>query len=189
MHKFDVLKDIEKKLGLEYKHKYVVEPYDKKDSTTKFILIYKGVMGFGARALLASNDLDDGVHSLETAKEYLESLPKYKGKLKILVQKRKLDDYYWRLLWVDYWTNIDGNESKIREMINDSDLPKEDKEELLKMILQKENKELAGYIPGGNLSVLSEISAGAFRELSQEEIDSLNAYIEQVAKKLTEKTK
>ena len=195
MTKYDVLDVIEKKLGIDYKHKYVVEPYDYQASKTNFILIYKGTFWSGAKALLVSNYLDDqndDTQRIETVMEYLNYVPKYKGKLKIEIQKRKLSDHYWTLSWVDYWTNIEGNESKIKDMINMSKLSNRDKTELYQMLMQKERKVFAGYIPGDNTrvhAILDDISKGAFGEVPPEEVEKLKELTKHVVNKLSENEK
>lgn len=195
MTRFDVLKDIEKKLGLEYKHKYIIEPYDNKTSKTNFVLIYKGTFWSGTQAFLVSNyldELDDNAQGIEVAMEYLNYIPKYKGKLKVELQKRKLSDHYWTLLWVDYWTNIDGQESKIHDMITASDLSSKDKSELYQMLTKKEHRVFAGYIPGDRQraqSIADDISAGAFGEVPEHEVEKLKVLVKHVATKLSEEDK
>lgn len=189
---YELLELIEKQLNIEYKHKYVIEPFDKKITTTNFVLIHKGILGFGASTLLVSNSLDDfndDVHGLETAMEYLNYVPKYKDKLKIELQKRKLHDYYWTLFWVDYFTNINGQESKIKKIVSSSTLPDDKKNMLERMLLQKEHKVFVGYIPGDKQKaqiVANAISEGAFGEVPQHEVAKLKVMAKHVATKLNE---
>lgn len=195
MSTYEVLKDIEAKLGLEYKHKYMIEPFDRKSSTARFVLIYKPNFLSNGKALLASNSLDESnenVQGIEVTMEYLNDLPKYKGKLKVHLQKWRLLSDYWTLYWVDYWTNIEGQESKIKELINQSELSKEDKSELYHMMTGGEHRVLAGYIPGDRQnaqSIMEDISAGAFRELTQNEEDALRSFVKNAMGEMNNKDK
>lgn len=149
---YELLKDIEKKLKIEYKHRYDIEPYDyQRDKATraKFALVYKGVFGFGSSTLIVGNelDLDDSVHGIEVIQEYLNSVPRFEGKLRREVRRTKLKEGWWTLLWVDYFTNIDGQEQKIKKLVLESKLSEKHKSEVEGMLLQRENRVLVGWIP------------------------------------------
>ncbi len=149
---YELLKEIEKKLKIEYKHRYDIEPYDyQRDEArrAKFALVYKGTFGIGGKTLIVANelDLDDSVHGIEVTQEYLNDVPRFEGKLQRETQRTKLREGWWTLLWVDYFTNIDGQEPEIKKLISESELSEKDKKELEGMLLQKENKEIVGWIP------------------------------------------
>lgn len=171
---YELLKDIEKKLGIKYEHRYDVEPYSyqrDKSYRAKFALVYKGTFGFGNKTLLVSNELDleDSVHGIDGIQEYLSDVPRYNGKLLVETRRTKLGEGWWTLYWVDYFTNVDGQEDAIKKTVAESKLSPKDKEELEKMLLQKENKEIVGWIPP-----VSESKAWAFATALAEEALGMN---------------